>query len=171
MPHDFEEVFDVDDLDDDELQQLVYETLRGTRSLDVHEIQIHVHDGAVTLSGRVGTDGERRIAERVVSDRIGVERVKNNLLVDPLYRADSPEAIDEHLVDEEEHEGLLLGDRAVSMDPEAEYLADDPEGELYGTVDRTKSMEEGIPWVPPDTPSPEGEDGTGTERDAGRDSY
>lgn len=171
MAHDFEEVFDVDDLDDGELQQLVHDTLRETRSVDVHQIQVHVHDSMVTLSGRVGTDGERRIAERVVSDRIGVERVKNNLIVDPLQRAESPEAADEDVVDDAEHEGLLLGERAVPIDPEADYLAADPEGELYGTIDRTKSMEEGIPWTPPDSPSPEGEDGTGTERDAGRDSY
>ena len=171
MAHDFEELFDVDDLDDGELQQLVHDLFRDTRSLDDHEIGVHVRDGVVTLTGRIGTEGERRIAERVVTDRIGAERVRNDLVVDPLYRAESPEAADEDLVDDDAHAGLLLGDRAVPLDPEAEYLADDPEAELYGTVDRTKSAEEGVPWIPPESPSPEGEDGTGIERDGNRDSY
>ena len=46
-------------------------------------------DHVVALEGRVGTEGERRIAERVVTDMVGIETVENNLVVDELRRAQS----------------------------------------------------------------------------------
>jgi hypothetical protein len=121
---------------------------------------VHVHNHVVTLSGRIGTEEELRVAERVVSDLVGIENVKNNILVDPIRRAESPEAIDEHLVDEERHEGLLLGDRARSEDPEAEHLHEDLRAELFGTSDVQEAIEGGIPWNPPDGPTPEGLSGS-----------
>ncbi len=171
MPHDYEDIFDIEDLDDDELRQLVRETLRDNRSIDPQDISIHVKDGLVVLAGRVGTDEELRVAERLVSDRIGVDRVQNQLVVDPLRRAESPEAIDESLVDDKAHEGLLLGEHDDGEDYETRHLTLDQDAELYGTVDRMQSMEEGVPWIPPESQTPEGSRGTGPPDDAGRDSY
>jgi hypothetical protein len=65
-------------------------------------------------------------------------------------------AIDEHLVDEELHEGILLGDRPRPDDPEAEHLREDTRAELFGTTDVQEAIEDGIPWNPPDGPTPEG---------------
>jgi len=169
MAHDYEDIFDVDDLDDDELRQLVRETLRDNRAIDPSEIAIHVHDQTVVLSGRVGTDEERRIAERLIADRIGIEHVQNQLLVDPIRRAESPEAIDEHLADEASREGLLLGDAPPSEDDEARHLHPDEDAEYYGTVDREEVMEDGVTWIPPESPTPEGLDGSGPAHDARRD--
>jgi len=171
MARDYEDIFDIEDLDDGELQRLVRETLRDNRSIDPEDITVHVRDGKVVLVGRVGTDAEKRIAERVIEDRLGIEDFQSQLVVDPIRRGASPEAVDEYLVDEKEHEGLLLGDRVYQEDDEARHLSPDPEGELYGTADRMESTERGIPWVPPESPTPEGMDGTGMERDARRDSY
>ena len=53
-----------------------------------------MHDRVVALDGRVGTDGERRVAERIVTDLLGLADVDNNLIVDSLRRAESPEAVD-----------------------------------------------------------------------------
>lgn len=171
MARDFEGVFDTEDLDDGELRRLVRETLRDIRAIDPDDITVHVRDGQVTLTGRVGTDAEKRIAERTVADRIGLPNLRSQLVVDPIRRAESPEAIDDHLADEAEHEGLLLGERPYQQNDEARHFATDEDAEYYGTVDRMEAIEEGTPWIPPESPTPEGTDETGFPRDAERDSF
>jgi len=171
MAQDYTDVFNFGDLDDGELRRLVRETLRESRAIDPDDIRVHVKEGKVVLAGRVGTDAEKRIAERLIEDRIGIENFQSQLVVDPIRRATSPEAIDEHLADEEAHEGLLLGDRTTGNADEAEHLEPDFEGEISGTIDRNEAAERGIPWYPPESPTPEGYGGTGVERDAGSDAY
>jgi len=96
------------------------------------------------------------VAEHVVTDVLGISAVENRIFIDPIRRAESPMAIDDHLVDLEEHEGLLLGDRAVPLSPEVEEVTDDPDAELYGTTDVRKVIEEGTSWIPPESPTQEG---------------
>ncbi len=158
MAHDFEDIHDLDDLNDDELRDLVRTHLAGETGVDAGEISVRVEDGFVTLSGSVGTEAEQRIAEHVVTDVLGIEQYENLLAVDPQLRAISPMAIDEHLVDEQRTEGRLLGDRAVSLSPEAEQLEEDLDARLYGTTDLQSAIEDGTAWVPPDSPTPEGRD-------------
>jgi hypothetical protein len=153
---DYEDIRELDELSDNELRALVRDTFEQQLLFDPNDVEISVRNRVVTLSGRVGTEEELRIAERVVTDMIGVESVRNDLLVDPIRRAESPEAIDEHLVDEALHEDLLLGGRVRSEDPEAEHLKEDLRAELFGTTDMQEAIEEGIPWNPPDGPTPEG---------------
>ena len=160
MARDFEDLHDIDDLSDDELRDLVRDWLAQNETIDADDIVVSVEDGVVSLSGRVGTEGEMRIAERLVTDSLGITNVENEIVVDAIRRADSPEAIDEHLVDEEEHAGLLLGDRAEPQDPEAEHLTEDIDAALFGTVDINKTMEQGASWNAPMTPTPEGLSGT-----------
>jgi hypothetical protein len=157
---DYEDIRDTDELSDSELRALVRDTFEQQLAVDPDDVTISARDGVVTLSGRVGTGEELRIAERIVTDIVGLEKVRNNIFVDPIRRAESPEAIDEHLVDEELHEGLLLGDRASNDDPEAEHLREDLRAELFGTTDVQQSIEEAIPWNPPDGPTPEGIEGS-----------
>jgi hypothetical protein len=114
----------------------------------------------VRLSGRVGTEEELRVVEHVLTDIMGLTDVTNNLVVDAIRRAESPAAIDEHLVDEQAHEGLLLGDTPRPEAPEAEHLRENMRAELFGTTDVQESIEGAIPWVPPDSPTPEGLSGT-----------
>ena len=132
MARDFEDIHDLDDLNDDELRGLVREHLAGHNALDIDDLTVRVEDGTVILEGRVGTDGERLIAEHVVTDLVGAQKYQNNIFVDPSRRAVSPEAVDEHLVDEERHEGLLLGDKPVSISPEAEHRVVDLNAEFTG---------------------------------------
>ncbi len=171
MERDFEDVFDTEDMDAGELRRLVRETLRDNRSIDPRDVNVHVRGSKVILTGRVGTDEEKRIAERVVGDRIGLVNVESQLLVDPLRRAQSPEAVDEHLSDEEDHEGLLLGERPTSHSDESRHLERDDDAEYLGTVDRMESIEEGVPWIPPETPTPEGTDEKSYPHDAELDSF
>ena len=158
MAHDFEDIHDIDDLNDDELRDLVRTHLAADSAIDAADISVVVEDGVVLLAGRVGTEAEQQIAAHIVTDVLGVEQFENQLMVDPLRRAISPEAIDEHLVDEEITSGRLIGDRAVPLDPEAERLEEDLDARLYGTTDVQKAIEEGTSWNPPDSPTPEGLD-------------
>src|SRR5689334_7293737 len=111
MARDFEDLDDIDDLSDDELRDLVRDRLAQNDAIDADDVSVNVEDGLVRLSGRVGTEGELRIAEHVVTDSLGITNVENEIVVDAIRRADSPEAIDDHLADEERRSGLLLGDR------------------------------------------------------------
>ena len=163
---DFENLHNISDLTDRELRDVVRSHLRAHNGLDADYITVNVEDGVVTLEGRVGTDVERRVAERVLTDVLGIQHVENSLVVQAIHRAESPMDIDDHLVDEERTEGLLLGDRAVPLSPEAEHLEEDLDARLGGTTDVGKAIEEGTAWVPPEAPTPEGMDGgmTGGDR-------
>ena len=156
MEKDYEDTRDIDQLTDGELRAVVRDELEMQMAFDPDDVDVSVNSGVVRLSGRDGTDEELRIVERVVTDIVGIEKVKNELFVDPIRRAESPEAIDEHLVDEEMHEGLLLGDMPRPDDPEAEHLRENIRSELFGTTDVREAIEGGIPWNPPDGPTPEG---------------
>ena len=156
MARDFEDIHDLDDLSDDELRGLERERLSAHNALDIDDLTVRVENGTVILSGRVGTDGERLIAEHVVTDLVGTQNYRNDIFVDPSRRAISPEAIDEHLVDEDRREGLLLGDRAVPLSPEAEHAEEDLNAELYGTTDVQSVIENGTAWIPPESPTQEG---------------
>src|SRR4051812_34457570 len=105
MARDFEDIHNLDDLSDDELRGLVREHLRAHNALDIDEITVRTEDGTIILGGRVGTDGEKLIAEHVVTDVLGALNVRNEIFVDPMRRAESPVAIDEHLAEEDRNEG------------------------------------------------------------------
>ena len=161
MARDFENLHDLDDLNDGELRDLVRSHLQAHNGIDPDDISVRVTEGEVVLEGRVGTDAERRIAEHVLTDVVGIASVRNNLVVDPIRRAESPVAIDDHLAEEDRTEGLALGDRAVPFSPEAEHLADAEDAESTGTTDIGKAIMEGGAWIPPESPTQEGLEGTG----------
>ena len=160
MARDYEDLHDIDDLSDDELRELVRTHLADNHGIDVDDFSVRVEDGVVHLSGRVGTEAEMRIAEHVVTDTLGLANVSNELVVDPIRRAQSPDAIDDHLADEEAHEGLLLGDRAMPFSPEVEQVRDELDERLFGTTDVQKAIADGTSYIPPTSPTPEGLSGT-----------
>jgi len=157
---DYEDIRETDDLSDNELRAQIRDTFDQQLAFDPNDVDIVVRSGVVTLSGRVGTEEELRIIDRVLSDIVGVKSVRNNVFVDPIRRAESPEPIDEHLVDEQLHEGLLLGDTPRPEDPEAQHLRENIRAELFGTADVQQSISGAIPWNPPDGPTPEGTEGS-----------
>jgi hypothetical protein len=160
MAQDFENVFDLDDLSDEELRGLVREQLAGENALDVDNILVHVKDGFVTLSGRVGTDSEKQVADHVLSDVIGLERYANDIFVDPIRRDLEPEAADDQVgrVLGRGDETLLGGNDVNTTEAGAERVSDNDDAALYGTRDYDTVMEDGVPWNPPDEPTPEGRD-------------
>ncbi len=158
MQRDFDNTDEIQDLDDQELHRLVRDRLADDSAIDADDLLVEVQDGRVRLSGRVGTDSERRIADHILSDGIGLTEYENEVVVDPIRRAESPEAIDDHIANEEMQEGRLLGDRAPQSSDEAEHLGEDLGTELFGTTDVTEATEGGVPWTPPTGPTPEGEE-------------
>ncbi|MGK2934362.1 MAG: BON domain-containing protein [Gemmatimonadaceae bacterium] len=156
MQHDFDNTDEIRDLDDQELHRLVRNRFADDTAIDADDLLVEVRDGRVRVSGRVGTDGERRIADHILSDGIGLTEYDNEIVVDPIRRAESPEAIDDHIADEEMHEGRIFGDQPPQSSDEAEHLAEDVDTELFGTTDATEATESGAPWTPPSGPTPEG---------------
>ena len=160
MERDFENIHDIDNLSDDELRELVRNHLAAHSGLDPDDLAVRVESGVIVLGGRVGTEGERRIAEHVVTDVLGITSVRNEILIDPLRRAESPEAIDDHLVDEDRTEGLLLGDKPGPFGDEAEPIdGREPysvDNHLFGTTDVQDAIAGGTAWIPPESPTPEG---------------
>jgi hypothetical protein len=160
MARDYEDIHNIDQMDDRELRDLVREQLAAHNGLDIDDILVQVAQGSIVLSGRVGTEGERRIADHILTDVLGIREFTNDLVVDPLRRAESPLEMDEHLAEEDRVDGLLLGDRAVPLSPEAEHLADDAETDLAGTADVHDAIERAASWNPPASPTQEGVSGT-----------
>lgn len=156
MQHDFDNTDDIRDLDDRELHRLVRDRFADDTAIDADDLVVEVKNGRVRVSGRVGTDGERRIADHILSDGIGLTDYDNEIVVDPIRRAESPEAIDDHLADEEAHEGRLLGDEPPQTSDEAEHLRDDADNQRRGTTDANEATEGAAPWTPPTRPTPEG---------------
>jgi len=160
---DFDNSDDLENMTDDELLQHVRGELESQNGFDADDIIVEIRNGGVTLSGRVGTEAELRIIDHVITDVIGITDVDNQLVVDELRRAVSPEDIDEHLVDEDEHSGLLLGDAARQYTAESEHLIDDEDDESTGTHDISEAIEGAVPWIPPESPTPEGLGGEESE--------
>lgn len=156
MARDFENLHGLDDLSDDELRELVRQHLAANNMVDLDELTVCIEGSGVVLGGRVGTDEERQVAEHIITDVLGIRACRNEIFVDPARRALSPEAVDEHLADEDRREGLLLGDRPVGLSPEAEHLEEDLDAELYGTTDVQDAIQDATAWIPPESPTPEG---------------
>ena len=156
MARDFEDLNGLEDLSDSELRGLVREHLAAHNALDIDDLTVEANNGKVILAGRVGTDGERLVAEHIVTDVLGIRNFRNDIFVDPIRRAISPEAVDESLVDDDQREGLLLGDRPVPLSPEVEDREPRPESDLYGTTDVHIAIADGTAWIPPESPTQEG---------------
>jgi hypothetical protein len=156
MADDFDNTDDIENLSDDELRTLVITELKAHASFDADDISVYVDNGNVVVEGRIGTESELRTVDHVLTDILNLKDVNNQLVVDEIRRAESPEAIDEHLVDENEHAGLLLGDKPSEHSPEAEHIIADRNQNPMGTHDVHQAIEAGEPWIPPEGPTPEG---------------
>ncbi len=160
MADDFDNTDDIENLTDAELREYIVTRLREQPLLGGDSIGVFAHGGQVTVTGSVGTEEELRILDHVLTDTLGLTDVTNNVMIGELYRAESPEAIDEHIADEDETSGLLLGDESVPYTDESAHLASDADidsmDNVGGTHDVSEAIEGAEPWIPPDGPTPEG---------------
>jgi hypothetical protein len=155
MARDFEDIHDIDDLNGEELRALVLEHLAAHDSLDIDDLTVRIDHGTVILGGRVGTESERLIAEHIVTDQLGAIDCRNDIVVDPNYRATNPEAADEDAVAANREAGNALDDQPENA-PSTERTEDDLDAALFGTTDIQSAIEDGTPWIPPDSPTSEG---------------
>lgn len=162
MARDYEDIHDLDDLDDGELRDLVRERLADNGGVDTDNVTVRVQDGVVHLLGRVGTEEELRVAEHVLTDVVGLSRYENELVVDALRRSEEEAGADDAVANRDEG-NYILGD-APDQVTQAEQRGDyeDLESELYGTHDVQDAIAEGESYSPPDRATPEGY--TGTQR-------
>lgn len=155
MARDYEDIFDLDDLSDQELRDLVRDELARHDGIDADSIVVRVSDGVVRLMGRVGTEGERRIADHILSDVIGLERYENEVVVDAIRRDEAAIGADDASSDVDQGSGEPLGDPDGPR--EGEYTNDDElDARLYGTHDVQAAIGEGMSWNPPESPTQEG---------------
>lgn len=155
MATDYEDLFDVDNMTDDEVEELIREELDSYPELDPEVLDIEVEDGFVTLGGRVGTEEELQLVEHAVTDVLRIDNYSNEIVVDELSRAEYDEGADVAATEDAEVEDDL-GESGRATDPAADHLIEDLESQMYGTHDMGKAIERGTSYEPPDRPPQQG---------------
>ena len=77
---------------DRQIEQAANASYNYRTTLD-HNVKVRAKDGVVTLTGKVATDEQRRIAEDTVADLPGVARVNNEIKVEGTNKEGSDEMI------------------------------------------------------------------------------
>ena len=149
MAHDYDDLYDITNLDDGELKDLVLQQLREYPDIDVDLVEVSVDRGNVRLAGRVGTEQEVQTVEHVVTDLIGLERVRNELVIFDAVRGERSEAADDAVIEDMEADPQLAGGADNTSDT-AQHLVEDLEAEQFGTHDPQEAAERGTTYEPPD---------------------
>ena len=66
---------------DERIREEVCDRLTTSPDIDASDIEVHVANGIVTLSGSVDSRHEKRIADYIADDAVGVDDVDNRLKV------------------------------------------------------------------------------------------
>jgi hypothetical protein len=156
MAGDYEGIYDTDGMGDAELAELVRDRIGEHVGLDPAAIDVTVRDGAVRVAGRVGSDAEYQAVAMVVTDLLGVERIRNELTVDRLGRTAPDEAAD--MAGAQFQADALRRRGADRTEDSAAHLLDDPGAEQFGTGDVGEAVERGYSYDPPRSPLQDGRD-------------
>lgn len=158
MAQDFDELFfDFENMTDDEVYDVVLQQLNEYPNIDPGWMEVSVKDGFVTVSGRVGTDSEKQVVEKIIVETMGISTFSNELVVDELVRGDVPEAADDAAAYEAEFDDQLGGGDQNQSDTAA-HLMENLDAEMYGTHDMQAAIEDGTAYEPPDRPMADGYD-------------
>lgn len=152
---DYEDLYSIGDLDDEELHDLIVQELSEYPELDPDLLDIQVEDGFVTLAGRVGSEAEVQEIEQVIGDVLGIANYSNEVVVDELVRVEQSEAADEAVAEDREVEAQT-GEEGELTDAQADHLIEDLPGQLYGTHNVQAAISRGEAYEPPDRPVQEG---------------
>ncbi|MBI3304101.1 MAG: TraR/DksA C4-type zinc finger protein [Deltaproteobacteria bacterium] len=120
-------------LSDRELEAVIRERVREDGHVDMEELRIVCRHGIVHLEGVLPSEAEHSILLQLVTDVLGLGEIVDHLQV-------------KEVLWERE-------DRSKAEPPEERQ----PGVEPYDTEDIVESLEEGIDYVPPISPTPEGE--------------
>ncbi len=149
MAREYDDLYDVSNLDDGELKDLVLQQLREYPDIDAELVEVDVEQGHVRLSGRVGTEQEVQTVEHVVTDLLGVDRVHNELVIFDAVRGERSEAADDALVEDRAADPQFSAGPANTSDT-AQHLVEDLEAEHFGTHNPQEAVERGTTYEPPD---------------------
>jgi hypothetical protein len=155
MAEDFENLYDIEHLNDSELRELVYQQFREYPEIDPDLVDVTVEEGQIRLAGRVGTEQELQQIEHVLTDVLGLSAVANELVIDALVRGERSEAADD-AVAEDAGADPQSGSGARRTEDSAKHLLGDLSAELYGTHDPQQATQDGTAYEPPDRPVQEG---------------
>ncbi|MGQ0560366.1 MAG: BON domain-containing protein [Gemmatimonadota bacterium] len=155
MARDYENLYDLENIGDDELKDLVLQELQEYPEIDVDLIVVDVQDGAVRVSGRVGTEQEIQQVGHVLTDLIGIDEVSNELVIDELVRGQHSEAADDARAEDGEVDAQT-GEQTVRASDTAAHLVEDLEAEHFGTHNYDETMQRGTTYEPPDRGIQEG---------------
>lgn len=158
MAEDFEDLYDLDNMSDDELKEFVLQELSEYPEIDVDDIEVAVRHGAVTLTGRVGTEQEQQEPERILVDVLGIREVTNELVVDEVRRFENSEAADDAAAETMASNPGMTASSPRTSD-EAEHLMENLDAEQFGTEDPHEATMRGTAYEPPDHPVQEGGSG------------
>ncbi len=121
---------DIEGLSNIELKGLILGRLREL-GVDCDSIEIDVLKGPrIMLSGNVDYDSQRKLIKRTIVDTTGIADIIDELMVSP--------DLGEDLAEDERYPGN------GSYDRDEEYM---------GTEDAFRSIEDGIPYIPPTSPT------------------
>ena len=149
MAREYDDLYDVSNLDDGELKDLVLQQLREYPDIDADLVQVDVERGRVRLSGRVGTEQEVQTVEQVVTDLLGVDRVRNELVIFDAVRGERSEAADDALIEERAADPQYSAGPPNTSDT-AQHLVENLEAEHFGTHNPQEAVERGTSYEPPD---------------------
>lgn len=155
MAEDFEHIYDIEHMDDQEIEDLIVEQLREYPDLDVDSIDVRVEGGFVTLGGRTGTEQEMQEVEHIVSDVLGIRDYSNEIVVDEVVRGEYSAAADDAAAEDAE-DASPLGDPQPATSDTAGHLLENLEADMHGTRDMQEAIGEGQSYNPPDHPLQEG---------------
>ena len=121
---------DTEGLTNEELRELVLEQLKNL-GVDPDPIEIEIVDSVnIILRGKVDSESEREMIKQTMLDVLGVSAIIDDLVAICSENRD--------LLDTEEHE-------------EGELYDEDEE--CIGTEDVFRSVEDGVPYIPPTSPT------------------
>ena len=150
MAREYDDLYDLSNLDDNELKDLVLQELREYPDIDAELVEVDVEGGLIRLSGRVGTEQEVQAVEHVITDVLGANRVNNELVVDEVVRGERSEAADDAFIEDLEADPQLAGSGASTTSDTAQHLVEDLEAEQFGTHNPQEAVERGTAYEPPD---------------------
>jgi hypothetical protein len=151
MADDYEDVYGLESMGDEELRELIAQQMEEHPEVDPDLIEVQVENGFVRLSGRVGTQQEYQVAEAIVADILGIREYANELVLDELVRGEQDPGADVAVAEDREVESQL-GEEGEATETNAEHLLEDLQSESYGTHNMQDAIEGGMPYEPPDRP-------------------
>lgn len=155
MANDFDNLYDIGNMSDDEIHDLVRQEISDHPDLDPDLIDINVNSGRVSVTGRVGTEQEIQQVEQLLTDRLGVREVSNELVLDKLVRGERSEAADDAFA-EDSSANAQLGHGAARTSDEAAHLHEDLDAEQFGSDSPSDAAARGTSYEPPDSPIQQG---------------